>query len=59
MEDSVQKKVCTQIQYLNTQNSTCKGAFFSFEIEDNYKLSDTVDLVPIPKIKGKLFSNTT
>ncbi len=56
LEDSVQKKVRTQIQYLNTQNSTCKGAFFSFEIEDNYKLSDTIDLVPIQKIKGKLFS---
>lgn len=56
VEDSVQKKVRTQIQYLNTQNSTCKGAFFSFEIDSNYKLSDTIELVPIQPIKGKLFS---
>lgn len=56
VEESVQKKVRTQIQYLNSQNSTCNGAFFSFEIQANHKLSDTIDLLPIQPIKGKLFS---
>jgi len=55
-ESSVKKKVMKQIQYLNSSDFICKGAFFTTDVLIETPLNENINYMPVKKTNSKYFN---